>query len=173
MSDSGSELRRLVRDIGLKIESAADGELYEVDGEAVVIDDLDSWTEDRRAEAREAFVEEHPEEGVDLEAEGCETYEEYVDDNVEEPEEPERMSLGDYVKDSSLGDVRAEVALNDPDEVSGGRILFCFGGPNVWVHDDCVRGYWGSDEETYWLSGNARDAVLEWLQEQWECARGW
>ena len=73
------------------------------------------------------------------------------------------------VNDNSLGDIRFEVDRNM--ECCGGKVLLAFGGPNVWLHDDEICGYWGGDTETWSLCSDARDALMEFFQEEWGMVR--
>ena len=54
----------------------------------------------------------------------------------------------------------------------GGKILFCYGGPNVWVADDGVRGYWGSSRVEMSLDPDTRSALWDWFEEQWDMVEG-
>ena len=86
----------------------------------------------------------------------------------EVPPDEARRSLETMtdVNDNSLGDIRFEVDRNM--ECCGGNVLLAFGGPNVWLHDDEICGYWGGDTETWSLCSDARDALMEFFQEEWE-----
>lgn len=72
-------------------------------------------------------------------------------------------SLYDYFEDAL--DIRFEIDIRR--ELCGGKVLVAFGGPNVWVHDDVVSGYWGADEVHYPLHGSAKDAMFDYLSEMW------
>jgi len=170
MSDTNEELKSLVRSIAEDIEAAVDGRLYKLpNGDTKVIYDMDEWKEDEYEKTARKFKDEHPEDKFDAEETGYDTYDEWMEDEIgtaEDVEEPEEMSLYDYISKQGLGDDRFEVDSNK--ELDGGKTLFCCGGPTVWVHDDCVRGYWGGDEEAYYLDSDARDAMMEYFQEQWD-----
>ena len=87
-------------------------------------------------------------------------------DGVDEPDE---VSIGEYIDKQSLGDVRFEV--DSKMELHGGKVLFCYGGPNVWVADDEVRGYWGSSSVEMSLDSETRSAMFSWFEDQWDVAR--
>ena len=165
------ELRRMVREYALDIEAAAGGTLYKVDGEPTVIDDMDAWKRNAWEHKKAEFLREHPfADPEDKETYGSE--DEYVTDNIGEADDiddPEQMSVMDYVNDNSLGDVRFEV--DGKMECCGGKVLLAFGGPNVWLHDDEIRGYWGGDTATWSLCSDARDALMEFFQEEWNMVR--
>ena len=162
-----NELKEIVRSYAHDIEAAADGTLYKVNGEPTIIDDMDKWKQREWERLKDEFLKEHP----FTDPEDKETYEseeEYVIDNigeVDDIDEPEQMSITDYINDNSLGDIRFEV--DGKMELYGGKVLLAFGGPNVWLHDDEIRGYWGSDTETWSLCSDARDALMEFFQEEW------
>lgn len=167
-----NELKGIVRSYAHDIEAAADGTLYKVNGEPTIIDDVDEWKQSEWERIKDEFLKEHP----FTDPEDKETYEsedEYVTDNigeVDDIDEPEQMSITDYIDDNSLGDIRFEVDRKM--ELYGGKVLLAFGGPNVWLHDDEIRGYWGSDTETWGLRSAARDALMEFFREEWETICG-
>lgn len=166
------KLKNIVRSYALDIEAAADGTLYKVNGEPTVVDDVDGWKRKEWDRQRAEFLAEHPfgEEPDDLES--YENEEEYVTDNigdVDDIDDPEQMSVTDYVNDCSLGDVRFEV--DGKMELYGGKVLLAFGGPTVWLADDEIRGYWGGDTETWSLCSDARGALMEFFQEEWNMVR--
>ena len=165
------ELKKMVRSYALDIEAAADGTLYKVNGEPTVIDDIDDWKQNEWERKKTEFLKEHP--FTDLEDKKTyESEDEYVTDNIGEADDidvPEQMSVMDYINDNSLGDIRFEVDRNM--ECCGGKVLLAFGGPNIWLHDDEIRGYWGGDTETWSLCSDARDALMEFFQEEWGMVR--
>jgi hypothetical protein len=169
MATTKEELKAMVADICDELEAAADGDLYkDENGDAVIIKDIDEWKAERYKEKIEEFKKEHPEDaGFDKEL--YETYDEFMEDEigtVDDIDDPEEVSVEDYVNDNSLGDVRFEV---DSDlELIGGKVLFAYGGPNIWVADDEVRGYWGCDEVTEPLWNNARTAMFNMFDRLWE-----
>ena len=73
------------------------------------------------------------------------------------------------INDNALGDIRFEV--NRSMECYGGKVLLEYGGPVVWLHDDEICGYWGGDTETWSLCSDARDALMEFFQEEWGMVR--
>lgn len=161
------KLKEIVRSYAHDIEAAADGTLYKVNGEPTIIDDMDEWKQNEWENLKAEFLKEHP----FTDPEDKETYEsedEYVIDNigeVDDIDEPEQMSITDYINDNSLGDIRFEV--DGKMELYGGKVLLAFGGPNIWLHDDEIRGYWGGDTETWSLCSDARDALMEFFQDEW------
>lgn len=165
------ELKSIVRSYALDIEAAADGTLYKVNGEPTVIDDLGDWKQNEWERKKTEFLREHPfTDPKDKEI--YESEDRYVTDNIGEADDiddPEQMSVTYYINDNSLGDVRFEV--DGKMECCGGKVLLAFGGPNVWLHDDEIRGYWGGDTETWSLCSDARDALMEFFQEEWETIR--
>lgn len=172
MADTDEALHAQVKTIVDELEAAVSGSLYKIDGNYVVIDDLDGWKQERYDEKAEKFRKEHPEESYD--SEEYDSYEEYMEDEigtVEDIEEPEEVSLSEYIDDQSLGDVRVEVSLPSL-EFNGGKVLFCFGGPNIWVADDEVRGYWGSTSVEMSLDSDTRSALYGWFEELWNATRG-
>ena len=172
-SNIDEELHRMVNGIVDDLEAAVSGSLYDIDGNYVVIDDMDDWKADRYEEKADAFRKEHPEESYDPEVYGFDTYGEWMEDEigtVDDVDEPDEVSLYDYLEKESLGDVRFEVG---PDkELHGGKTLFCYGGPNIWVADDEVRGYWGSATVEMSLNSETRSAMWSWFEERWDSVKG-
>ena len=166
------KLKNLVRSYALDIEAAADGTLYKVNGEPTVIDDIDDWKQNEWERKKTEFLREHPfTDPDDKKAYGSE--DEYVIDSIGDDydiDDPEQMSVTDYINDNSLGDIRFEVDRNM--ECCGGKVLLAYGGPNVWLHNDEICGYWGGDTETWSLCSDARDALMEFFQEEWEMVSG-
>ena len=166
------KLKNLVRAYALDIEAAAGGTLYEVNGEPTVIDDIDDWKQEEWERKKTEFLKEHPfTDPDDKKAYGSE--DEYVIDSIGDDydiDDPEQMSITNYINDNSLGDIRFEVDRNM--ECCGGKVLLAYGGPNVWLHNDEICGYWGGDTETWSLCSDARDALMEFFQEEWEMVSG-
>ena len=166
-----NELKEIVRSYAADIEAAADGTLYKVNGEPTIIDDMDEWKQSEWEDLKAEFLKKHP----FTDPEDKETYEsedEYVIDEigeVDDIDEPEQMSITEYINDNSLGDIRFEV--DGKMELYGGKVLLAFGGPTVWLHDDEIRGYWGGDTETWSLCSGAQDALMEFFQEEWGMVR--
>ena len=172
-SNIDEELHRMVNGIVDDLEAAVSGSFYDIDGNYVVIDDMDDWKADRYEEKADAFRKGHPEESYDPEVYGFDTYGEWMEDEigtVDDVDEPDEVSLYDYLEKESLGDVRFEVG---PDkELHGGKTLFCCGGPNIWVADDEVRGYWGSATVEMSLDSDTCSALWSWFEEQWDSVKG-
>ena len=166
-----NELKEIVRSYAHDIEAAADGTLYKVNGEPTIIDDMDEWKQSEWENLKAEFLKKHP--FTDPEdKEAYESEDEYVTDNigeVDDIDEPEQMSITEYINDNSLGDTRFEV--DERMELYGGKVLLAFGGPTVWLHDDEIRGYWGCSTETWPLCSDARDALMEFFQEEWGIVR--
>lgn len=164
-------LHAQVKSIVDELEAAASGSLYEVDGDYVVIDDMDEWKAAEYEKKVEEFKETHSEDDMDREA--YDDYRDWMEDEigtVDDVDEPDGISLGEYIDEESLGDVRVEISLSDRSLV-GGKVLFCYGGPNVWVADDEVRGYWGGSRCEMSLDSETRSALFSWFEEQWDMAR--
>ena len=166
-----NELKEIVRSYAHDIEAAADGTLYKVNGEPTIIDDMDKWKQSEWENLKAEFLKKHPfADHNDKEA--YESEDECVTDNigeVDDIDEPEQMSIIEYINDNSLGDIRFEV--DGKMELYGGKVLLAFGGPTVWLHDDEIRGYWGCSTETWSLCSDARDALMEFFQEEWGMVR--
>lgn len=171
MADSTDDrLRSVVDSTGREIEAAAAGNLYEVDGERIVIPDVEVWKRERWEELREKYLGEHPD-LAELAENDPERFDEMAEDEIGTPDDvddPEPVSLGDLLSGDSLGDLRFEVSSRR--EFLGGRTVVAFGGPNVWVSDDCVRGYWGFDEKVYNFDSHTQLELWEWFKEQYEMA---
>lgn len=166
------ELHAQVKSIVDELEAAASGSLYEIDGNWEVIDDVDEWKKERYEEKAEEFRKEHPEESYDPEEHGFDTYEKWMEDELgtaDDVDDPDEVSLYEYIDRQSLGDVRFEV--DSSKELHGGKVLFTFGGPNIWVADDEVRGYWGSSRVEMSLDSETRSALWGWFEEQWDMAK--
>lgn len=171
------ELHAQVKSIVDDLEAAASGSLYEVDGDWKIIDDIDEWkAAEYEKKAGEFRREHHPEdfeEDKDENGGEYESYEEWMEDEIgtaDDVDEPDEVPVFEYLDKQSLGDVRFEV--DSSMELHGGKVLFCFGGPNVWVADDEVRGYWGSSRVEMSLDSATRSALWSWFEEQWDMARG-
>ena len=166
-----NELKEIVRSYAHDIEAAADGTLYKVNGEPTIIDDMDKWKQSEWENLKAEFLKKHPFADHN-DKEVYESEDEYVTDNigeVDDIDEPEQMSIIEYINDNSLGDIRFEV--DGKMELYGGKVLLAFGGPTVWLHDDEIRGYWGCSTETWSLCSDARDALMEFFQEEWGMVR--
>lgn len=60
-----------------------------------------------------------------------------------------------------------------PDTVKSGGVLITYGGPNIWVTTSPaeVHLYWGLSEESSPISEDAKDGILDYLQEVWDARR--
>ena len=166
MGDTNSELHSIVHGIVCDLEAAAAGTLICDDGNYEVIGDIDEWKKDRYEEMEKEFRQNNSEEDMDHDL--YDSYEEWMEDEIgtiDDIDDPEKVSLGEYVDNQSLGDVRFEV---DEDlDLCGGKVLFCYGGPNVWVHDDQVCGYWGCDSVEMCLDSATSAQLWGWFEDLW------
>ena len=172
MSDIEESLRATVNGIADHLKAAANGELYLVDGRYEKIEDLEGWKEDKRKEKEEEFRKLHPEDTFDKEETGCDTYEEWMNEEIGEMEEigdQEEMSVSNYLERESLGDIRFEVDMNK--EIHRGRVLVGYGGPNIWITEDEVQGYWGSSTVKVMLDSRTRSEIMDYLGEMWDAIK--
>ena len=79
---------------------------------------------------------------------------------------PEQATVHDVIEKRGLGDTRFEVDSNK--ELCGGKTLFTFGGPNIWVHDDRVCGYWGSARVEMSFDSETKTAMYDWFNDRWK-----
>lgn len=166
MSNIEESLRDTVNGIADHLKAAANGELYLVDGEYEIIDYIEGWKEDKLKEKEEEFRKLHPEDKFDMEESEYDTYEEWMNGEIGEVEDPEEVSMSDYLERESIGDIRFEV---DTDKnIHGGRVLVGYGGPNIWITDGEVQGYWGSTTVKVTLDSDTRSAVMDWFGEMWD-----
>lgn len=173
MKGTDEELRRIAEGIAENLEAAASGSLYFVDGNYVAIGDLDGWKAAEYEKLKQGFEADHPRSSFKPEDSVYESYEEWMEDGigtVDDVDDPDGISLSEYIDGESLGDVRFEVDASK--ELYGGKVLFCYGGPNVWVADDEVRGYWGSSTVKVPLDPDARSELYGWFEEMWDAAKG-
>ena len=166
MISSSEQLRSTVISIANDLDAAVAGNLYVEDDEFFVIYDMDEWKHEKYMEMVEKFKKEHPEkDGFDKDE--YETYEEFMEDEIgteDDIDEPEQASIYDYVEKQSLGDTRFEI--DSSGALCGGRILFCYGGPTIWVHDDRVCGYWGNDSWDRSLDSDTASALFSMMEEE-------
>lgn len=170
-SDTDKELHQMMKSIVDDLEAAVSGKLYVVDGNYEIIDDIDDWKAEQYAKKVDEFRKEHPE--ANLDKGSYDTYEEWMEDEigtVDDIDEPDNVSLSGYLDKESLGDVRFEV--DSEMEIRGGKLLFTYGGPNIWVAADEVRGYWGSSAVKMPLDSDTRSAMFGWFRAQWDCVKG-
>lgn len=167
------DLHAMVKGIVDELEAAVSGTLYDVDGDYKVIDDIDEWKRAKYAKKVEEFRKEHPEESYDPEEYGFDAYQEWMEDEigtVDDVDEPDPVSLDKYIEKRGLGDTRFEVDTSM--QLSAGRTLLAYGGPNIWVHDDEVRGYWGSSQCTMSLDSDTSSAMWDWFEQYWDVIKG-
>ena len=101
--------------------------------------------------------------GMDGEFEMIDDIDEYMEGR---DEMPEQATVADVIERRGLGDIRFEVDSNK--ELCGGKTLFTFGGPNIWVHDDRVCGYWGSARVEMTFNSETKSAMYDWFNDRWK-----
>lgn len=171
MSDTASELHSMVQNIVEELEAAVAGALYWDGSGYLVIDDMDEWKAEQYEKKAEQFKETHSEDNLDRDV--YEDYQEWMEDEIgtaDDVDEPDEASLSEYIEKQGLGDTRFEV--DSSKQLLGGKTLFTYGGPNIWVHDDEVRGYWGSESVEMSLDSDTRDALFSWFEEMWDVVSG-
>lgn len=90
-----------------------------------------------------------------------------MDEYMESHDEmPEQVTVYDVIEKRGLGDTRFEV--DSKKELCGGKTLFTFGGPNIWVHDDMVCGYWGSARVEMSFNPETKTAMFDWFNDRWK-----
>lgn len=90
-----------------------------------------------------------------------------MDEYMESHDEmPEQVTVNDVIEKRGLGDTRFEV--DSKKELCGGKTLFTFGGPNIWVHDDMVCGYWGSARVEMSFNPETKTAMFDWFNDRWK-----
>ena len=170
--ETDDRLREMAKSYDDDLEAVVAGKMYRVDGDNVVIEDIDEWKQKEWEKQKAEFLSEHPFTDPD-DLESYENEEEYVVDNIgraDDVNEPdEQVSLDEYLNDQGLGDVRFEV--NSDLELQGGKILLACGGPTFWLHDDEICGYWGGESCSRPLSGDVKSELWSWFEEQWGMAR--
>ena len=167
MDDTDEELHGMVLSIVNEIEAAAEGRLYKNDGEFEIIDDEDEWRRCSYEQKVDAFRGVYKD--FDYDKSRFKSFDEYVESEcgtADDIELPEKVCLSEYIYGQSLGDVHFEVGSRK--QLFGGKVLFTFGGPNIWAYDDAVRGYWGRNRVEISLNESARNAMYEWLEEEWD-----
>ena len=90
-----------------------------------------------------------------------------MDEYMENHDEmPEQVTVADVIEKRGLGDTRFEV--DSRKELCGGKTLFTFGGPNIWVHDDMVCGYWGTARVEMSFNPETKTAMFDWFNDRWK-----
>ena len=171
-NSTDEELHAMVKGIVDELEATVSGSLYDVDGDETVIEDMDEWKEAEYGKLKKGFEADHPRSEFKLEDNVYSSYDEWMEDEigtVDDVDEPDEVSLGEYIDRRSLGDVRFEV--DSRKGLTGGRVIFTYGGPNIWVHDDEVCGYWGSSQCTMSLDTRTCRAIWDWFEEQWDAVK--
>lgn len=170
MADIDKELHEMVQSFVEELEAAVSGSLYDVDGEFKIIDDLDEWKKEQYEKMAEEFRKKNPEDSYDHEV--YDSYEEWMEEEIgtaNDIDEPDEVFLHDYIHKQSLGDVRFEVY--EDKTLCSGRVLFCYGGPTIWVSDDEVRGYWGSSTAEIPLDSPTSSALWDWFENKWDAVK--
>lgn len=90
------------------------------------------------------------------------------DDYNEMMDDKDLASFVDFLEINALGDTRYEI--NADGSFVGGKILLAYGGPNIWLYDDKVVGYWGSETDEWHLTSDASAIVYDYLKEEFLCA---
>ena len=104
--------------------------------------------------------------GADGEFETIDDMDEYLESH---DEMPDQVSVADVIEKRGLGDTRFEV--NSAKELCGGKTLFTYGGPTIWVHDDMVCGYWGGKSVEMMFNPETKSAMFDWFREYWEVVK--
>ena len=165
MSDTNENLHRQIVYIAEMVEAATDGELYKVGGDYEIIPDIDEWKEKEYEKKVKEFKDSHG----SYDSELYDSYEEYMEDEIgsaDDIDEPDSVSLYEYLEEKSLGDIRFEVDIQN--EFCGAKMLLAYGGPTIWLRDDRVFGYWWSDERSVPLNENARAELWEYFRDIWK-----
>lgn len=169
MSDTASELHSMVKNIVDELEAAVAGTLYWDGNGYLVIDDMDEWKEEEYKKKADKFIEIH--DGT-WDADLYDSFDEYMEDEIgtaDDVDEPDEVSLSEYIEKQGLGDTRFEV--DSSKQLLGGKMLFTYGGPNIWVHDDRVCGYWGSENVEMCLDSDTQSALYSWFEEMWDAIK--
>lgn len=172
-SNIDDELHRMVKGIVDELEAAVSGTLYDVDGNETVIDDMDAWKAAEYEKRKQGFEADHPRGEFKPEDDVYASYDAWMEDEIgtaDDVDEPDPVSLDEYIEKRGLGDTRFEV--DSSRQLLGGRTLFTFGGPTIWVHDDEVCGYWGSSQCTMNLDSDTCSALWAWFDQYWDAIRG-
>lgn len=169
MSNTADELHSMVKNIVDELEAAVAGTLYWDGNGYLLIDDMDEWKEEEYKKKADEFIESH--DGT-WDADLYDSFDEYMEDEIgtaDDVDEPDEVPLGEYLDKQALGDVRFEV--DSSKDLLGGKTLFTYGGPNIWVADDEVRGYWGSERVEMSLGSDAQSAMFSWFEEMWDAIK--
>ncbi len=172
-SDIDRELNSMVQNIVDELEAAVSGSLYDVDGNATVIDDMDEWKKAEYEKLKNGFETDHPRSEFKLEDNIYESYEEYMEDEIgtaDDIDEPDPISLDEYFRSHNEPlDLYFEVDAQK--NLNGGRMQVTAGGPSIWIADDEVRGYWGSTRVEISLDSETKSAMWDWFEEQWDTVK--
>ena len=172
-SDINTELNSMVQNIVDELEAAVSGSLYDVDGNATVIDDMDEWKKAEYEKLKQGFEADHPRSEFKLEDNIYESYEEYMEDEIgvaDDIDEPDPISLDEYFRSHNEPlDLYFEVDAQK--NLNGGRMQVTAGGPSIWIADDEVRGYWGSTRVEISLDSETKSAMWDWFEEQWDMVK--
>ena len=172
-SDINTELNSMVQNIVDELEAAVSGSLYDVGGNATVIDDMDEWKKAEYEKLKEAYEHDHPRSSFKLEDNIYESYEEWMEDEIgvaDDVDEPDPISLDEYFRSHNEPlDLYFEVDAQK--NLNGGRMQVTAGGPSIWIADDEVRGYWGSTRVEISLDSETKSAMWDWFEGQWDMVK--
>lgn len=160
-NDIDTELHSMVLGIAADLEAAVDERLYDIDGEPTIIDDIDEWEAEEKQRLIEEFKATHDPEGYDHDL--YDSFEEYMEDELDEVDIPDTMSLYEYIDHIGLGDTRFEV--DSELTMYAAKTLVAYGGPSIWVHDSFVAGYWGTSEQSISLNNDTQTALWQYFKE--------
>ena len=59
--------------------------------------------------------------------------------------------------------------INIRGEMKGFEVLLTFGGPNIYLEDDKVVGYWAGDKYYAYISSDAYNQIWDYLEEIKPC----
>ena len=75
----------------------------------------------------------------------------------------EKYLIWDYFSDC----LDIEYRIDGKGDFQGVKVCVACGGPNIYVTDYNVRGFWGRDRVEYCLCSAARDVVYDWGKEMY------
>lgn len=75
----------------------------------------------------------------------------------------------DWLDSYSLGDLRFEIGADG--SFYGAKVLIAYGGPNIWLCDDRIEGYWGSEEVVIRLPQSVSEIVFDCFREEFDSVK--